>query len=332
MSPAARAEPRLVLEGLTVALDASGRRVPVEGVSLQVAAGETVCLVGESGCGKSMTGLACMGLLPAGSRIRAGSLRYRGQDLSRADEAQWRGLRGDALAMVFQEPMTSLNPVFTLGRQVAEPLRVHRGMDRATAREQTVALLDRVGIDRPRQRLAAYPDELSGGQRQRVMIAMALACDPGVLIADEPTTALDVTIQAHILELLQELTDDGGRGLLLITHDFGVAEEVADRVAVMYAGQIVEYGPTEAVLNRPRHPYTAGLLAATPGEVPVGERLPALGGRVPELAQWPRHCRFAERCPLARARCWAVPVPLEEHASHASRCLYADEVGPGIWH
>lgn len=234
--------------------------------------------------------------------------------------------------MIFQEPMTSLNPVFTVGRQVAEPLRVHRGLGRRQAWRRAASLLEQVGIPEPGARLRAYPDELSGGQRQRVMIAMALACEPALLIADEPTTALDVTIQAHILELLADLGRSHGMGLLFITHDLGVAEEIADRVAVMYAGQIVEHGPAAKVLSQPRHPYTAGLLEAIPGRRTREEALPALAGRVPELGSWPDHCRFAERCPLVRAPCRRGPIPWEQEAGHGSRCLYPDEVSPRIWH
>ncbi|HKL77681.1 MAG TPA: ABC transporter ATP-binding protein [Gammaproteobacteria bacterium] len=328
---AAGAGPVLSLQDLTVALDRAGHKRPVDGVSLELAAGETLCLVGESGCGKSMTALACMGLLPEGAGITGGRLGFQGRDLTMAPPRTWRRLRGEALAMIFQEPMTSLNPVFPVGRQIAEGLRLHRRLDRRTAYSRAAELLERVGIPNPRERLRAYPDELSGGQRQRVMIAMALACDPELLIADEPTTALDVTIQAHILELLADLQRDRGMGLLFITHDFGVAEEIADHIAVMYAGQIVEYGPAAEVLARPRHPYTAGLMQAIPGREAAGGRLPALGGRVPELGEWPAHCRFAARCPMARERCRARAIPMDDHGGHLSRCLYADAVRPEIW-
>jgi oligopeptide/dipeptide ABC transporter ATP-binding protein len=327
----ARGQPVLALDGLTVSLDPAGRRIPVDDVSLSLSVGETLCLVGESGCGKSMTALACMGLLPESGRIRAGSIAFRGRDIARARADEWRRLRGESLAMIFQEPMTSLNPVFTIGRQVAEPLRVHRGLDRRAAARRAADLLEQVGIPDPGERLGAYPDELSGGQRQRVMIAMALACEPAVLIADEPTTALDVTIQAHILELLADLRREHGMGLLFITHDFGVAEEIADQIAVMYAGQIVEHGPADRVLRNPRHPYTAGLMEAIPGRARPGERLPALAGKVPDLGHWPDHCRFAERCPLARERCHQGPVALDDKAGHRSRCLYPERVEAGIW-
>jgi len=332
LASAARAEPVLEASDLTVHLDPAGRMVPVDGVSLRVAAGETLCLVGESGCGKSLTALALMGLLPAGGRIHSGRLMVQGRDLTRIASRQWRRLRGEVMAMIFQEPMTSLNPVFTVGRQVAEPLRVHRGLGRREAWRRAASLLEQVGIPEPGARLRAYPDELSGGQRQRVMIAMALACEPALLIADEPTTALDVTIQAHILELLADLGRSHGMGLLFITHDLGVAEEIAHRVAVMYAGQLVELGPVGEALSRPRHPYTAGLLEAIPGRRTREEPLPALAGRVPELGSWPDHCRFAERCPLAREPCRRGPVPLDRKGGHDSRCLYPDEVSPRIWH
>ncbi|MFB6260943.1 MAG: ABC transporter ATP-binding protein, partial [Thiohalorhabdaceae bacterium] len=301
-------------------------------VSLSLSAGETLCLVGESGCGKSMTALACMGLVPEGGRIRSGTIRFQGRDIGGASPAERRSLRGSRFSMIFQDPMTSLNPVFTVGRQVTEPLRLHRGLDRKSAWRRAGELLEQVGIPDPGQRLRAYPDELSGGQRQRVMVAMALACEPAVLIADEPTTALDVTIQAQILELLADLRAEHGMGLLFITHDFGVAEEIADQIAVMYAGQIVEHGPAGSVLSGPRHPYTAGLMEAIPGRARPGERLPALGGKVPDLGQWPDHCRFADRCPLVEPRCRREPISLTQRQGHASRCLFADRVGPEIWH
>ncbi len=325
-------EPVLDAVDLTVHLDRKGRFIPVEALSLRIASGETLSLVGESGCGKSMTALAFMGLLPEGGRIVSGRLRVQGTDLTAAGPETWQSLRGDALAMIFQEPMTSLNPVFSVGRQVAEPLRIHRRLGQREAWRRAGALLEQVGISEAGERLRAYPDELSGGQRQRVMIAMALACDPALLIADEPTTALDVTIQAHILELLGELSRSRGMGLLLITHDLGVAEEVADRVAVMYAGQIVEYGPTAEVLGQPRHPYTAGLLEAIPGRRKEGEPLPALAGKVPQLGGWVDHCRFAERCPLARDRCRRGPIDFQVEGQHGARCLFPDEVSSRIWH
>lgn len=331
-SPSPGVGPVLDAQDLTVHLDRRGRLVPVDQVSLRISAGETLALVGESGCGKSMTGLALMGLLPEGGRIRSGRLMIRGRDLTEAGPATWRSLRGDSVAMIFQEPMTSLNPVFPVGRQVAEPLRVHRGLGQKEAWRRAAALLEQVGIPEPGERLRAYPDELSGGQRQRVMIAMALACDPDLLIADEPTTALDVTIQAHILELLGDLGRSRGMGLLLITHDLGVAEEVADRITVMYAGQIVEYGPTGEVLERPRHPYTAGLLEAIPGRRDRSEGLPALAGRVPRLGSWGDHCRFADRCPIARERCRQGAIGFDVRGEHGARCLYPDEVSPRIWH
>ncbi|MFA9460853.1 ABC transporter ATP-binding protein [Thiohalorhabdus sp. Cl-TMA] len=331
-SAARRGDPVLALDGLTVSLGAEGRRIPVDGVSLELKAGETLCVVGESGCGKSMTALACMGLLPEVARVRAGQIRFQGRDLVGAGAKDWRRLRGEAMAMIFQEPMTSLNPVFRVGRQIAESLQVHRDLGRREALHRATELLEQVGIPDPGERLRAYPDELSGGQRQRVMIAMALACDPTLLIADEPTTALDVTIQAHILELLADLQRSRGMGLLFITHDFGVAEEIADRIAVMYAGQIVEYGPADKVLNAPRHPYTAGLMEAIPGRETGHERLPALAGKVPELGHWPAHCRFADRCPMVRERCRYSAVPLESRGDHVSRCLFPDEVSARIWH
>jgi oligopeptide/dipeptide ABC transporter ATP-binding protein len=322
MSPPA--EPVLALEDLGVALEGGDRRRAVDGLSLELGVGETLCLVGESGCGKSLTGLAALGLLPEGVARTAGTVRYHGRDLGAADERAWRALRGQSVAMIFQEPMTSLNPVMPVGRQVAEPLRTHWGYGRRAARHRARELLEQVGLPDARHRLDAYPDELSGGQRQRVMIAAALACDPDVLIADEPTTALDVTIQAVILELLAGLRRERGMGLLFITHDLGVAEAVADRVAVMYAGELVEMGPAGTVLAHPRHPYTAALLAAVPGQGERGAPLQALPGGVPEPGQWGTGCRFAERCPVAEARCTRESVALVGEGGHHYRCLFPE--------
>jgi peptide/nickel transport system ATP-binding protein/oligopeptide transport system ATP-binding protein len=279
----------------------------VDGVSFDVRAGETLGIVGESGCGKTVTSLAVLGLLPQppakimeGSSVRLGS-----EELVGAPEARLRALRGNQISMIFQEPMSSLNPVYTVGDQIAETLRLHRGMDRAAARAAAVALLDEVGISDPSRRVDEYPHQLSGGMRQRVMIAMAISCAPKLLIADEPTTALDVTIQAQILELLAELRRTHGMAVLLITHDLGVVAEVCDRVVVMYAGQVVETGSVEDIFARPAHPYTRGLLGSLPSIEARGRRLVSIPGTVPSPLHWPDGCRFRARCSLAASGCEA---------------------------
>jgi oligopeptide/dipeptide ABC transporter ATP-binding protein len=291
----------LELESLQVMLGPPGRETRVlRDVSLSVAAGETLGIVGESGCGKSMTALAVMGLLPTPSRV-TGSVRFRGVEL--AGPAAWQGARGRHMAMVFQEPMTALNPVLTVGLQIAEMLFVHAGVPRSVALQDAVGLLERVGIAEPARRAKAYPHELSGGMRQRVMIAMAMACKPELLIADEPTTALDVSVQAQILDLMLELQRDSGTALIFISHNFGVISEVADRVLVMYAGKVVEQGPTAQVLADPRHPYTTGLLQTLPDlarRVPV---LPVIPGAVPELSTLGTGCSFAPRCSRRTGDC-----------------------------
>jgi peptide/nickel transport system ATP-binding protein/oligopeptide transport system ATP-binding protein len=277
----------------------------VDGVSFDVRAGETLGIVGESGCGKTVTSLAVMGLLPQPpARIVEGSsVRLAGEELVGASEARLRELRGNEISMVFQEPMSSLNPVYTVGDQIGETLRLHEGMDRRAARAATVALLDEVGISDAERRVDEYPHQLSGGMRQRVMIAMAIACAPKLLIADEPTTALDVTIQAQILELLAGLRRAHGMAVLLITHDLGVVAEVCDRVVVMYAGQIVETGSVEDIFARPAHPYTRGLLASLPSLAARARRLASIPGSVPSPLHWPEGCRFRERCVLAAPGC-----------------------------
>ncbi len=294
----------------------------VRGVSLSVARGEVVGLVGESGCGKSVTALACLRLLPRGvARITGGSIRLDGEELLDLSEGRMRQVRGNRIAMIFQEPMTALNPVFTIGDQVMEPLRIHLGMDRAAARARAAELLAQVGIGEPERRLRDYPHHLSGGQRQRVMIAMALACDPELLIADEPTTALDVTIQAQILALLARLQRERGMAVLLITHDMGVVAQSADAVAIMYAGEIVEHAPTEALFADPRHPYTRGLLASIPR---AGvERLTPIPGQVPPLERLPAGCTFHDRCGWAEAACEAGPPPLQRDGGRYHRCRFA---------
>ncbi len=325
MAPTSPA-PVLAVTGLTTTFRTRGGVITaVDGVDLSVAPGQTLALIGESGSGKSVTSLSVMRLLPrkVGS-IAAGSLLFRDRagaivDLARLDEEAMRRLRGDDIAMIFQEPMTSLNPVLTIGDQISEPLRIHRGLSRSAARARALDLVEKVGIPDAARRLAQDPHELSGGMRQRATIAMALACEPVLLIADEPTTALDVTIQAQILDLLRAIQAERGMGMLFVTHNLGVVAEIAHRVAIMYAGRIVESGPTADVLRHPRHPYTIGLLRSTPrlGEASAlkaaGAPLPAIRGAVPSLARLPQGCAFAPRCDHAVEAC-AIEAPAQETA------------------
>src|SRR5215216_1023899 len=295
----------------------------VRDVSFRVDRGETLCLVGESGCGKSMTAFALMDLLPRTARRRARALVFEDEDLARASATRLSQLRGNRMAMIFQEPMTALNPAYTVGDQLAEVHRRHKGSTRRAARERAIELLGKVGITAAGERLGQYPHQLSGGLRQRVMIAMALMCGPALLIADEPTTALDVTIQAQILRLLIELQRDLGIAILLITHDLGVVARVAQSVAVMYAGEIVESASAAALFRDPRHPYTRGLLASIPipGRTPPGERLGAIAGVVPSLIGDMRGCVFRDRCPHAFAAC-AEAVPWRAADAHGWRCVF----------
>ncbi|MEO5509156.1 MAG: ABC transporter ATP-binding protein [Longimicrobiales bacterium] len=280
----------------------------VDGVSFHVDRGEVLGIVGESGSGKSVTSLSIMQLIPQppGEIMDGSSIRLRGEELVGVPEKRLRQLRGNDVAMIFQEPMTSLNPVFTIGDQIVESLRLHRGMDRKQARAEAIEALRLVGIPNPEERVDAYPHQLSGGQRQRVMIAMALSCEPDLLIADEPTTALDVTIQAQILDLLGELRERLGMAIILITHDLGVVAEVCDRVIVMYAGQVVEHGTVEQIFSDPRHPYTEGLLRAIPRLGQNTKRLAVIPGTVPSPSAWPTGCRFRTRCP------YTFPLTAEE--------------------
>jgi peptide/nickel transport system ATP-binding protein len=303
--------PLLEIERLAISFPAEGGRVRVvDRVALSIAPGETVALVGESGCGKSVTALAIMRLVPKPGRIEPESrIRFDGRDLLALPVTEMRNLRGSRIGMIFQEPMTSLNPVTTVGNQVEEAILLHTKLAYGEARRRVVELFGMVGIPDPTQRFDAYPHQLSGGLKQRVMIAMAMAMRPKLLIADEPTTALDATIRAQILELLRDLSAKTGTAVLLITHDFGVVNEVADRVAVMYAGQIVEEGTRLELLSRPRHPYTQGLLRAIPKPEARGKRLEEIKGAVPRPGHWPSGCRFHTRCPFAFA-----PCPVEEPA------------------
>lgn len=280
----------------------------VDGVSFEVPQGATVGLVGESGCGKSVTSLSVMGLIPQPpGRIESGQILFDGQDLTQLPERELRRLRGREIAMIFQEPMTSLNPVFTVGSQIREAIEVHEKVGKKAAMARAVELLQKVGIPEPAERVSAYPHQLSGGMRQRVMIAIALASSPRLLIADEPTTALDVTIQAQILDLLAELQRDTGTSILFITHDLGVVAEQVAEVVVMYAGKVVERGPTAALFADPQHPYTRGLLSSVPsyGDNASRDRLPTIKGVVPDLLQLPSGCRFQDRCSQVMDRCRA---------------------------
>jgi peptide/nickel transport system ATP-binding protein len=323
--------PLLQVAQLRVALPtAGGAAEALRGVSFSLEQGQTMGLIGESGCGKTMTALALMGLLPDGARV-GGSIRFEQRELLGLDDATMAMIRGDRIAMVFQEPMTALNPVHTIGAQVAEPLRLHRGLAARQARAEALRLLERVHLPDARRRLDAYPHQLSGGQRQRVGIAIALACGPDLLIADEPTTALDVTIQREVLDLLAGLVADSGMAMLLVSHDLGVMARSVDRLAVMYAGQIVEDGPTRAVFERLAHPYTRALFAARPRlGLPRGTRLATIAGRVPALGEQPTGCAFAERCSWAAAECRSAPPPLRPLGTgHAVRCVRVDAMGAG---
>ena len=301
----------------------------VDGVSLQVGTGETLGIVGESGCGKTVTALSVLGLIPSppGEIVAGSSIRFNDEELLEVKPSRLREIRGNAISMIFQEPMTSLNPVLTVGHQIEEVLRLHRGLSKRDARATGVALLAEVGIPDPDQRFDAYPHQMSGGMLQRVMIAIALSCEPRLLIADEPTTALDVTIQAQILDLLVSLQRKHGMALLLITHDLGVIAEVCDRVVVMYGGQIVETGTTEEILTRPQHPYTQGLLASLPGIGDRDVRLNPIPGTVPSAVDWPEGCRFRDRCSFAWERCAEFTpdlLPVDGGSDRSARCWLVD--------
>ena len=320
----------LEVDGLTVDIPvAAGMLHPVRDVSFSVRRGETLCIVGESGCGKSLTSLAIMGLLPKKAIRTARTLRFEGSDLLELNERRMGDLRGKQIAMIFQEPMTSLNPSYTIGNQLAEMLKRHERASSREARERAIFLLEKVGITSAASRLGQYPHQLSGGLRQRVMIAMALMCDPDLLIADEPTTALDVTIQAQILLLLAELQREFDMGMILITHDLGIVARVATRVAVMYAGQIVEFGNVEQIFDSPTHPYTQGLLECIPipGKTPPGAHLGSIPGIVPALVGEQRGCGFAERCDYATGACREhyIDFRAELDAGHVYRCVLSPD-------
>jgi oligopeptide/dipeptide ABC transporter ATP-binding protein len=324
--------PLLDVRGLRVEFRSQGRVVPaLAGVSLSVNAGETLALVGESGCGKSVTALSIMGLLPRpAGRIVAGEVRFQGRDLLRSSPEELRRIRGGEIAMVFQEPMTSLNPVLDLDRQITETLEVHRDAASPAVRARALEVMGQVGIPHPELRLRQYPHHLSGGMRQRVMIAMALACRPRLILADEPTTALDVTIQAQILALMKALCREYGVAMILITHNLGIVARYADRVLVMYAGRIVESGDARSLYRRPWHPYTRGLLRSVPRlDAARKARLDSIDGQPPDLGQPIAGCPFRPRCPLADARCAEEEPPLEQvEPGRWSACWHAARVSP----
>ncbi|HEX3695208.1 MAG TPA: ABC transporter ATP-binding protein [Polyangia bacterium] len=346
MSGAGDAGPLLQVRGLTTVIRSGGRELPaVSEVSFTVAAGRTLGLVGESGCGKSLTALSILRLLPEpAARIAGGAIYFDGVDLAAAPEAILRDIRGRSIAMIFQEPSTALNPVLTIADQVGEPLRIHQGLSRKQADARAVALLEKVGIPAAAERARAYPHQLSGGMKQRATIAMALSCAPRLLIADEPTTALDVTVQAQILQLLGRLGRELGMAQLLITHDLGVVAETCDDVAVMYAGRIVEHATASALFAAPRHPYTVGLLRAVPRAESTNPahaapgsatraRLLEIAGTVPPLSAPPPGCAFADRCPRADAACRAaLPklAPTADDPAHLVRCIHPHAPGEKV--
>src|SRR5579872_2002106 len=316
----------LEIAGLNIDLPTpDGPRRIVRDVSLTLGRGGTLGVVGESGSGKTMTALALMGLLPDGATT-SGSIGFDGEDLTAIDETAFRRLRGDRIAMVFQEPMTALNPLQTIGRQIAEPLILHRGLTRRAAMAEAVKLLDRVGLPDPARRARAYPHQLSGGQRQRAMIAMALSCGPSLVVADEPTTALDVTVQAQIMALLAELRDETQMALILVSHDLAVVAQSCERIVVMYGGMVMENGATTEVLERPAHPYTRALLEARPRlGLARGQKLRVIAGSAPSAGEAPPGCPFAGRCPLTIAACSAAPPPpVALGADRVARCIRLD--------
>lgn len=321
--------PLLEIDNLRVTFNTrNGTVTALDGVSLHVNAGETLGVVGESGCGKSITALSVMGLIPSPpGKIAGGQIRLNGEDITAASPARLRALRGSDMAMIFQEPMTSLNPVFTVGAQIAEAIMLHQNVTASQAMKSAIALLDRVGIPSPDTRARDYPHQLSGGMRQRVMIAMAVSCRPKVLIADEPTTALDVTVQAQIFDLLNEIQRDFGAAIILITHDMGAISEMADRVAVMYAGRVIEHATADDVLDHAQHPYSRGLISCIPnlGKMVEGKDLAEIPGVVPPLHMLGAGCAFGDRCAHKNARCGAEKPQLTAHGHHPVACHGAEE-------
>jgi oligopeptide transport system ATP-binding protein len=326
--PLVQNSPALDLRHLLVRVETStGPLFPVRDLSLTVAPSETVAVLGESGSGKSITAMALMGLLPKETFVvEAETMSLGDTDLLSASENAWRSIRGSRIAMVFQDPQSSLNPVYTVGFQIAEMFRLHRGANRREARRMAIEMMDRVRIPDAANRYNSYPHEFSGGMRQRIVIAIALTLDPSVLIADEPTSSLDVTVQARILDLFKELAGDSSMGTILITHDVAVAATVADRIAVMYAGRLVELGSTRQVLEQPAHPYTQGLLAAVPNAVDSRSALIPIKGSPPNLSSIPSGCAFHTRCPLARDECASVPELRAVAPERMSACFFAEEV------
>jgi len=326
-----RTSPLLQIEDLRVYFQTDEGLVrAVDGVSYEIGHGETLAVVGESGCGKSVTAMSILGLIPMPpGQIASGRIDFEGENLVEADAARMRAIRGNEIAMIFQEPMTSLNPVYSVGDQIMESITLHRRVSARQARAEAIQMLERVGIPGAARRIDDYPHQMSGGMRQRVMIAMALACGPKLLIADEPTTALDVTIQAQILTLLRGLQDELGMSILLITHDLGVVAELAHRVAVMYAGELVESADVIDLFARPRHPYTAGLFHSIPRPDVEGDVLEPIEGNVPDALDFPDGCRFHPRCPRRVARCAREDPPMRERAGagagHRSACWVVDE-------
>jgi peptide/nickel transport system ATP-binding protein len=321
-------EPLLHLRDLRVTLcTPRGPADALRGVSLTMRRGDTVGLIGESGSGKSITGLALIGLLPEDAQV-AGSMRFDGRELVGLADPEWCRLRGNRIAMIFQEPMSALNPLHRVGRQIGESLRLHRGLDARAARAEALRLLERVRMPQAARRLDAWPHQLSGGQRQRVLIALALACKPDLLIADEPTTALEATLQREVLQLIAALVREDGMALLLVSHDLGLMSDNVQRTMVMYGGTVVESGPTPSVFRRLAHPYTRGLFAARPRiGLPRGTRLPTIPGRVPELVDLPAGCPFADRCDRVTAACRAAPpppVPVAGDDDHVARCIHLE--------
>lgn len=327
-------DPLLKIENLRIELQTRAGVAPViDDLSFELAAGEAISFVGESGCGKSMTALSIMGLLPEGiGRVASGAIQFAGEELTTASRPRLRDLRGNDISMIFQEPMTSLNPVYTVGEQIAEVLRAHQGLSRRAAWNMAIELLDAVRIPNAKSRVSSYPFQMSGGQRQRVMIAMALACKPKILIADEPTTALDVTVQAQIFDLLRDLRRDTGTAIILITHDMGAVAEMADRVIVMYAGRKAEIGPVEQIIEHPRHPYTKGLISCVPHiHTPLTEEreeLTEIPGIVPSLNDFGADsCLFASRCAWRTPDCTkARPKPVSFEGGQIADCWHAEAI------
>lgn len=326
----AMAQALLKVDNLNVGFQNRKTFVPIlEDISFEVMPGETLCVVGESGCGKSLTSLSIMGLLPANGEITKGSIYYNEDDLTKKSMKEMSKIRGNDISMIFQEPMTSLNPVHSVGKQISEAVLVHQKMSKKEAWDRAIDLLKLVGIPSPETRVNGYPHEMSGGMRQRVMIAMALACNPRLLIADEPTTALDVTIQAQILEQMNDLKDKMKMAILMITHDLGVVSEMADKVIVMYAGKIVEYASVSQLFREPKHPYTKGLIASIPTLENEADELPIIKGSVPSAEDMPKGCRFSTRCPYATALCHEKSPELLGDAHQVSCWMYTEEWSGG---